>query len=228
MTASVLFLGGNGHSAVRLEAAREHARRPGADLELHDALYPGFEGRPGAATFDAFLDSIADRARALQPDFVYATGIGGLIALALRARDELLGMPVLLQGAVLWGLEHRTFARVMRGPLPHLLRMALRTPLARRRFVTRHLPGADPDLQRRFFEGYVLCTAFADFFRWMRAPLLRSLESELPEKPARLDRLRHWWGEKDHVVGLDELNCTERALGVEIPGRSFADWGHYR
>ena len=222
----VLFLGGNGHCEARLDPARASLKARGSDLELVDAHYPGFEGRARASSLDAFLDSIAERFERERPDTVYATGIGGLFLLALRARDQL-RVPAILQGAVLWGLEHRTFARVMRGPLPHLLRLALRTPLARWRFEKRHLAGVEAVDKRAFFRGYAECAAFPDFFRWLRAPLLRSLEATFAEAPERLDDLRAWWGARDHVVGLEELRVTESALGRSIPCTTYDAWGHY-
>ena len=133
-----------------------------------------------------------------------------------------------MQGCVLWGLERRKFARAMRGPLPHLLRLALRTPIARARFRAKHLPaGLDPRNEREFFAGYARCAAFPDFFRWMRAPLLRRLEAAFRGRPERLERITAWWGARDRVVGLDELDVTERALGVRFPRVVFEDWDHY-
>jgi hypothetical protein len=52
----VSFLGGNGHGAARLDAARRFLP---PDLDLVDTPYPGFEGRPRAASFEAFLDAVA-------------------------------------------------------------------------------------------------------------------------------------------------------------------------
>src|SRR5262245_59402396 len=52
----VLFFGGNGHAAVRLEAATSALARRVRTLELDAVPYPGFEGRPPAGTLEAFLD----------------------------------------------------------------------------------------------------------------------------------------------------------------------------
>lgn len=224
---TVLFLGGNGHAETRLEPARTALRERGSDLVLADAAYPGFDGRARVDSLDEFLASVASAAERTEPDLVYATGIGGLFALALRARGVLIGTPVVLQGAVLWGLEHRAFARWMKGPLPKLLALALRTRLARRRFRAKHLADVDPSLDEAFFRGYERCSAFADFFRWLRPPLLRALERDLPAVPGALDDLEAWWGERDHVVGLEELELSEAALGRRFPRRVFPDWGHY-
>ncbi len=227
MARRVLFLGGNGHCAARLRPACDALAARGSDLELVDAKYPGFEGRARAGSLDEFLTAIEAEGERAQPSLVYGTGIGGLFALALRARGALRGTPIVLQGAVLWGIEHRRFARVMRGSLPHLLQLALRTPFARRRFRAKHLAGVEPDAARALFDGYARCAAFRDFFRWLRAPLLRSLERELREDPRSLEGIEAWWGERDRVVGLDELDCTERALGASFRRTTFAEWGHY-
>ncbi len=228
MTQRTLFLGGNGHCAARLRPARAAIVEHAVPLALIDMRYPGFERRACAPDFDAFLDAIAETVDRERPDLIYGTGIGGFFALALRSRGDLAGTPILLHGAVLWGLEQRLFARSMRGPLPHLLHLALRTPLARRRFRKKHLPaGIDPELELAFFEGYGNCRAFPDFFRWMRSPLLRTLEARFRSNPAALADIEVWWSGRDGVVGLEELRVTERALGVEFPTRQFADWAHY-
>src|SRR5688572_26058303 len=78
----VLFFGGNGHGAARLDPAlRALAALPERPFELVSVPYPGFERRPRAASFDAFLAATADAASALAAPrtCVYGTGIGGLV-----------------------------------------------------------------------------------------------------------------------------------------------------
>ena len=54
----VLFFGGNGHSAARHSPAqRALAASASPPFELASVPYPGFEGRPRAPSFDAFLES---------------------------------------------------------------------------------------------------------------------------------------------------------------------------
>jgi hypothetical protein len=223
----VLFLGGNGHAPVRLEPARRALAERGGPFELRDCPYPL------GSSFEGMLDElefVIDAWRAEhETRLVYATGIGALVALALRARGALLDTDVVLQGGVLWGLEQRWFPRLMRlGPMPRLLAVALRLPATRRRFVTKHFERPPhPDLQRAFFDGYGDAGAFATWFAWLTPDLLRRLERDLPARAGALDRLEAWWGARDRVVSLEELRVTERALRVTLPVREFATWGHY-
>ena len=90
----VSFLGGNGHCAARLAAERPFL----TGIELDDVPYPGFEGRPRAADLESFLGALAAHLRASAPARVYAMGIGGLLALCLRARGELAGVPSCSRG----------------------------------------------------------------------------------------------------------------------------------
>jgi hypothetical protein len=223
-TTGLLFLGGNGHGPVRLAPARRELARRESPFELRDLAYAR------VASFDHLLDALArdiDRHPTAVP--LYATGIGGLVALALRARGELRHRPLVLQGAVLWGLERRWFPRLMRiGPAARLLPAVFRSRRFQDRFATKHFQGRpNPELLRGFFEGYGDAAAFAAWFRWLTPRLLRDLERELGANRAALADLECWWGEKDSVVGLEELRVTERALGVELPLRTFPEWGHY-
>ena len=110
MALKVGFLGGNGHCAARLTSARRFL----LETEIDEVPYPGFEDRPRAASLNEFLDAVAAHLRASDPAMIYATGIGGLLALCLRARGELGATPILLQAPVFWGLEHRWMPKLMR------------------------------------------------------------------------------------------------------------------
>jgi hypothetical protein len=221
---TVLFLGGNGHAPVRLEPAREALAAQGHGFTIRDLAYPS------AGSFDELLRGLAFEAEGHDPGtLVYATGIGALVGLALRARGALLDRPLLLQGGVLWGLERRWFPRVMRvPPLPLVLAAAFRVGLVQRRFARRHFVRRPPAaLLEGFFGGYRDARAFSVWFEWLGPGLLRRLERELPGTPGALDRLFAWWGGRDEVVGVDELRVTEGALGIRIPLRTFPVWGHY-
>jgi pimeloyl-ACP methyl ester carboxylesterase len=221
----VFFFGGNGHCAARLQAARAAAAACG--LTIDEAPYPGFEGRPRARDLDAFLEAIPD---VHEPGaLVYATGIGGLIALCLRARSRLIGCRLLLQAPVLWGLERRLMPRIMRVAMLRRLGAAVVTsPLFRGPFVRRYFQRSlSDDESAAFFDGYARCTALADLFAWMTPALLRRLECHFQANRAALDDVSVWWGERDHVVGLEELRWTEAALDVRWPLRVFPQWGHY-
>jgi len=228
----VVFLGGNGHCAARLAAARAVLEPAGTTLV--DIPYPGFEGRPRAADLDGFLDALAGPWAALGREsadgaVVYATGIGGLLALALRARDGRSPEPLILQAPVLWGLAHRLLPRVMRWSAARAaaVRLFAAEPF-QRRFVRRHFArplGAD--LQAAFFDGYARCGAFADLFAWLTPAYLDRLQRQLVEDPATLERITVWWGERDRVVRPEEMAFTEQALGARWPLRVFPGWGHY-
>ena len=220
----LLFLGGNGHAAARLLPARRVLDARGEPFVLHELRYAS------VASFDELLDDLVRQIDERDPAApLYATGIGALVALALRARGELRGRRLVLQGAVLWGLEQRWFPRLMRiAPAPHLLGLALRTRPVQARFVAKHFRRRPaPELLRGFFQGYRDGASFAAWFRWLTPALLRRLERELPETAGALDDLEVWWGDEDSVVTVDELRVTERALGVTLPLRTFPGWGHY-
>lgn len=223
----VLFFGGNGHCAARLAAARRFLL---GEIVLDEVPYPGFEGRPRVASFEDFLERITDGSGP-DPALVYGTGIGGLLALCLRARGELMSAPLLLQAPVLWGLEHRWMPRLMRFGLAQaaLLRV-FATEAFQRRFVRGYFthPPA-PETAAAFFDGYARCSAAPDLFAWLTPSLLRSLERDLVARPGALEDVRVWWGGRDRVVDLQELEWTKAALGIGDlwPVRVFPDWGHY-
>jgi pimeloyl-ACP methyl ester carboxylesterase len=220
----VAFLGGNGHCAARLAAAREAAFALGVSID--DVPYPGFEGRVRAASLSAFLDHVA---RGLgTPDLAYATGIGGLVALLLRAQGRLTA-PLVLQAPVLWGLERRRMPGLLRVPaVGRLARRLFQLGPFRSWFVAAHFerPLA-PEVRCAFFDGYAACASFADLFVWLGPPVLRELEAQFAERPQALAGVAVWWGGRDRVVGADELRVTERALGRRLPLHVFPAWGHY-
>ena len=228
----VLHLGGNGHASTRLDQAQAALARVCPGLSLVDLAYPGFEGRPRATSRNAFLDSLARSIRSRTETTVaaYASGIGALIALALRARGELAGTPLILQGPVLWGLKDRAFPKVMRR-LPFarsLLKMAFSSKAFQGRFARKHferLP--DPLSLTRFFAGYQTCASFGDFFDWFTPGFLLELEQAFANNPSALNDVTIWTGGRDHVVGLADIQATERALGVAWPLKTFPNWGHY-
>jgi pimeloyl-ACP methyl ester carboxylesterase len=239
MNARVVFIGGNGHCAARLAAARAALRRralPGGEppWDLVEPACPGFEDRPRAPDLSAFLDALSAEvglhaAAAPGRVLVYATGIGGLLALCLRARCEWHEVPLLLQAPVLWGLERRRMPRLMRHPWTRGLLVGLfgvrpfRAWFARRYFVR---PPPAP-LRAAFFDGYARCPAAADFFAWLTPALLRRLEADFAEERGGLEKVSLWWGGRDRVVDLREWAWTRQALKADWPLHRFPDWGHY-
>lgn len=221
MLPSVAFLPGNGHAEERLERARAAAQAEGFRITTAAP-------NTGAPSFDAMLEELAPAVESA--DLCYATGIGGLVLLALRARGRA-AVPALLQGPVLWGLERRRFPKVMRLPLmPRALTLALRTPLAQRRFVSKHFREQHPPaFLRAFFRGYRDAGAFQRWFEWLTPGLLRDLEQRFEAAPGEgaLAGITVWWGQHDHVVTTDELRVTEAALQHRFPLEEFDAWGHY-
>ncbi|MEK7466702.1 MAG: alpha/beta hydrolase [Planctomycetota bacterium] len=231
----VVFLGGNGHCTGRLNPARSAlARMLGAGkcapLEIREVEYPGFEGRAPAATLEDFLaEAGRQTAQLATPSTVlYGTGAGGLILLALRARDAAPGR-IILQAPVLWGLEARRFPLWMRVPAAGaMVRAAMRTSPVRWWFSGKYFTGrVHGEVKREFFRGYARCRGFARLFSWLATPFLRDLEARFREKPSRLEDIEIWWGGKDRVLTTEELAPTEAALGVKWPLRDFPSWGHY-
>ena len=226
-------MGGNGHSAARLAPAQQVlAGRADAPFALVDVPYPGFEERPRAQCLDAFLDGVNAFVVARAREgcaVVYGTGIGGLLALCLRARGQLLNIPIIMQGPVLWGLEKRLMPRVLRFPPAQSLLLPLFTTRPfQRRFVGKYFTHPPSDaMQQAFFDGYARCTAAPDFFRWLTPDLLRGLEHDFAAHPERLNDITMWWGRQDKVVGLSELHWTEAALKRQFPLQTFDRWGHY-
>ncbi len=223
---SVLFLGSNGHAATRLDAAREAWSRLGAP-PLVEAPYPGFEGRPRAPSIETFLAAIEPAAATAR--LVYGHGIGALFALGLRARGALAGIPIVLQGPVVWSLAHRRNRRLARlAPLRMVVPLLFGTPAFQRRFVASYFthPPAETTAAG-FFDGYRQCTALGDLFAWCTPRLLDDLARRLVARPSSLEHITVWWGARDRVVDLRELSWTEAKLRVAWPRRDFADWGHY-
>jgi hypothetical protein len=225
----VLFLGGNGHCAARLGPARDALATAGWPFELIDVPMPGFEGRPGAATFEEFLTALAAAieggAIAGGPILTYGTGIGGLLALCLRADGRFPGLPLLLQAPILWGLERRLFPKLMRLGLAPLLRPLFGIRPFQGHFVrTKFLRPPPPELQAVFFDGYARCAALTDFFRWLTPGLLRRLERDFAARPDLCEHVQLWWGSRDAVVGLDELAATPDVVKGGWSLRVFPDW----
>lgn len=231
--ARILYLPGNGHAPVRLQAARPVLEAAGLDLvEAPDPLRDGEVG--GDDGFDAWLTALTHRLESETSyrgafDLVHASGIGALVALSLRARGVLHGTPVVFQGPVLWGLEKRRFPRMMRRPpFPTLLAWLFRQPRFQRRFARKYFESTpDEATLAAFFEGYADRDAFLAWFRWLSPELLRRLEARFAERPEGLADIRVWIGERDHVVGERELDWTHEALGVRWPVSRHPTWGHY-
>jgi hypothetical protein len=221
----LLFLGGNGHAPARLQPARDALAAAGGTFELVEVEVPGFDGRARAHTLDETLAAIAGQLDG--GGLLYATGIGGLLALGVRARRDT--PPLLMQAPVLWGLERRWLPRLLRlPPLRAAAASLFRVSPFQRRFW-RHqvgLPWSDP-ARAPFFEGYARCAAFGDLFRWIGPAWLHELETALRARPQALADVTVWWGGQDTVVGTEELRIGEATLGVRFALREFPSWGHY-
>jgi pimeloyl-ACP methyl ester carboxylesterase len=225
--AHVVFLPGIGHRPVRLAAARAVLRARGIPVHIIEMDYPH------ADTFDELVDQLSERLLVWslrEPGVpVYATGVGALVALALRARGSLVGHKIVIQGGALWGLGRRTFPRVVRvAPVARLVASTFRNPRFRERYAEKNFQRLhSPEFVNDFFEGYGDGRRVAKWLRWLRPSLLRKLEKEFAAHPDALEDVEIWWGEKDKITGLDELSRMERAVGQQFPLHVFEDWGHY-
>lgn len=230
----VVFLGGNGHTSARLARAHRALADAGRPFDLVEVPYPGFDGRPRAADLEGFLSTVAgwlaEPLRSPDPTLLYGTGIGGLLALAVRARGGAGRAPLILQAPVLWGLEKRLMPRlVRRPPLRWLLPFLFASSAFRGRFVAAHFQQPlSPEEVGAFFLGYERCSALADLFSWVDGTFLRGIEEAARRDPTILGSIRLFWGGLDRVIPGDaEVAWTESALGVRWPLRSFPSWGHY-
>jgi pimeloyl-ACP methyl ester carboxylesterase len=230
----VFYLGGNGHATDRLTPTRRAVRELSAagevsPFQIVEAAYPGFEDRPSAPDFDAFVDVLLGQAQALKPRLALGTGIGGLILLCLRSLGGLAQTPVYLHAPVLWGLERRWMPRLVRlGPLRRLLPPLFAARWYQRRFVKKQfVTELDEAAAASFFDGYARCSAFGDLFDWLRPALLRQLEQRFEAHREQLEHITVWWGSRDRVVTPAELTITLDRLGVQWPLVMFDDWAHY-
>src|SRR5262249_32274822 len=95
-------------------------------------------------------------------------------------------------------------------------------------FVRRHFERPLAAAERAaFFDGYARCAALEDLFAWLGPQFLRRLEAAFAADRAALEDVVVWWGERDRLVGLDELRATEAPRGVRWPLQRFPTWGHY-
>ncbi len=145
------------------------------------------------------------------------------------ACGQILDVPIVMQGPVLWGLEKRLMPRVLRFlPAQALLLPLFVTRLFRQRFTSKYFVHPPSDaMQRAFYNGYACCTAAPDFFQWLTPDLLRGLEQDFALRPECLNHITMWWRAQDKVVRLQELRWTEAALGHMFPLQEFAAWGHH-
>lgn len=232
MQPRVLFLGDNGHSEGRLAPARQALAGAGAPFDLVNLPLPGFEDTPRAASLDACLQTLTAAiaaARGAGPALLYGTGLGGLLALCLRARGAPLDLPVILQAPLLWGLERRLLPRVMRFPPARWLLLSMfGWPRFQAWFVGKHFERPlDPALRAAFFRGYAARGAAGDYVRWLNPRLLRRLEVDFRQHPEALRGITIWWGGRDRILGWTELAWTRAALETDWPVRAFPAWGHY-
>ncbi len=227
----LLFFGGNGHCDERLTLVRRALAATTTPFELFSVPYPGFEDRPRSPSFEAFLEKTASSIAHMvtSTTSVYATGVGGLLFLCLRARGAFCEVPAVFQAPVLWGLEKRWMPRLMRLGFAQLaLRRAFASPLFQRRFARKHFRvQPSQEALATFFEGYARCAALPDFFEWLTPNLLRTLEAALDGAPNLLDRIRFVWGAKDSVVPPAEIEWTEKALHRALNVQIVPEWGHY-
>ncbi|MEM9379176.1 MAG: hypothetical protein AAGB93_04430 [Planctomycetota bacterium] len=228
MSRGPLVLGDMGHSLFRLSRARATSRSVGFDVkEVH---YPGFEGRPVAASFDDFMAQVEMQVDVYRlshaKPLVYATGFGSLVLLALRARALVPDLPSVIQGAVPWvSVRERGAGDAASGAAE---RERLADPGAQERFVVDHFHSPlDADERRSFFSGFATCDAYPTLHEWMDAGWLAALEGTLAARPPAIDDIRVWLCGLDELVEDEEHDAAVRALGAEWPTEVAEHWGHY-
>ncbi|MGB0330634.1 MAG: hypothetical protein ACPGPE_02310 [Planctomycetota bacterium] len=228
MSRGPLVLGDMGHSLCRLNRARATCRGLGFDLK--EVLYPGFEGRPLAPSFDAFMEQVE-----LQVDvyrlshskpLLYATGFGSLVLLALRARAKVPDLPSIIQGAVPWETVRARGAGDASSGVQDQSRLA--DPEEQERFMQKHFfSPLDADERRAFFSGIATCSAYPHLYEWVDAGWLASLEGTLAGRPPAIDAIRVWLCGQDELTDEEEHDAALRALGAEWPTDRAEHWGHF-
>ncbi|MEC8512383.1 MAG: hypothetical protein VX015_09580 [Planctomycetota bacterium] len=227
MSRGPLVLGDLGHSLFRLSRARATSRAVGFDVK--EVLYPGFEGRPEAESFDAFMESVEMQVDVYRLShsrpLIYATGFGALVLLALRARAKVPDLPSVVQGAVPWETVRRRGGDRDAGAA---LRERMRDAAHQESFTRAHLHSPlDADERRSFFSGYASCDAIPALWDWLDAGWLASLEGALAARPPAVDDVRVWICGEDDLVAEDEHDAAVRALGAEWPVERAETWGHF-
>lgn len=221
-----------GHSLFRLGRARATGRaaRPGERFDIKEVLYLGFEGRPPAEDFEAFMENVEMQVDVYRMShkspLVYATGFGSLVLLALRARGKVKDLPSVIQGAIPWeSVRSRTAGDPAEGEKE---RLRYSDPGVRESFTQEHLHSPfDAEERKAFFGGFTTCTAFPQIFEWLHAGWLASLEGQLASRPPAVDDIRVWLCGEDTLTGEEEHDAAVRALGADWPTQRAEGWGHF-
>jgi len=232
MSSGPLVLGDMGHSLFRLGRARATGRAAsaGGRFDVKEVLYLGFEGRPPAEDFDAFMENVEMQVDVYRMShrkpLMYTTGFGSMVLLALRARGKVKDLPSVIQGAIPWeSVRSRAPGAQEEGEEE---RQRYANPSFREAFVVDHLHSPLDALERdSFFSGFTTCTAFPQIYGWMNAGWLASLEGQLASRPPAIDDIRVWLCGEDSVVCEDEHDAAIRALGASWPTERAAGWGHF-
>ncbi|MEL6431364.1 MAG: hypothetical protein AAFZ87_00845 [Planctomycetota bacterium] len=228
MSRGPLVLGDTGHALFRLSRARATSRSVGFDVK--EVLYPGFEGRPCAESFDAFFESVEDQVEVYRLSHkrpvVVATGLGALVLLELRARGAVKDLPSIVLGAVPWrsAAERRPGSRAS----GEEERARFADPAFQGEFVQTHLHSPyDASELGAFFAGYATCDAIGQLHEWFDSGWTESVQGRLAIRPEGIDGIRVWACGADEVIDEDEHDAAVRALGARWPTERIEHWGHY-
>jgi hypothetical protein len=222
------FLGGYGHNHARIAAAARHLEVLG--VTLVDIPYLGFEGRPCPPDLETFVLGAAAAVEQAEVSALYATGLGGIVALFLR-RHGAGRKPILMQAPELLGQARSLQLRLARHPrvqalVPRLLGSEWFERVAAQRYFERRLGDAE---RRDFFKGFAECEAMFALMRWITPDAVHDLkrffrlERDLLQKDIAV-----WWGGRDVIVSEFELyEGEDDSTRVHWPVELFDRWNHY-
>jgi len=210
---------GNGGTTARWELLPDPLA-PGSTL--HPVVLPGFDGTPlmpGEPTADAFAAALRDAVEALpRPRVVFATGIGGSIALhAAQERGWADGF--ILHAPVGPNLDTRLLPQLMR---PMIVRAAAKAAIASpvgRAIGRRRYSNVPADTIDRVLGAYARCDAFEPMWDILNADWWDALDPIAD--PAVLV-----WGAGDGVLSADHAEKFRRVL-PDATFRTEDEWAHY-
>ncbi len=199
-------------------------------FDVKEVLYLGFEGRPPATSYDAFLENVEMQVDIYRMShnrpLVYATGFGALILLALRARGNVRDLPAVIQGPIPWSwAKDRADGAHAEG---EAARLSFADPAFQESFIVDHIHSPFDAAERKaFFGGFTTCTAFPQVYGWLNKGWAAALEGLLAARPAAIDDIRVWECGEDTLADAEDHDAAVRALGAQWSTERAERWGHF-